>query len=32
MEATELLARHFGSADLVRLHGYALELQQGVAH
>jgi glycosyltransferase involved in cell wall biosynthesis len=31
MEATELLARHFGSADLVRLHGYALELQQGVA-
>jgi glycosyltransferase involved in cell wall biosynthesis len=31
LEATELLARHFGSADAVRLHGYALELQEGIA-
>lgn len=31
LEATELLARHFGSADAVRLNGYALELQQEIA-
>lgn len=31
LEATELLARHFGAADQVRLHGYALELQLGRA-
>ena len=31
MEATELLARHFGAADWVRLNGYALELLGGIA-
>lgn len=31
LEATQLLARSFGSADAARLHGYALELQQGIA-
>lgn len=31
LEATKLLARHFGSADVGRLHGYALELQLGIA-
>jgi hypothetical protein len=31
LEATQLLARHFGSADAKRLHNYALELQLGLA-
>ena len=31
LEATKLLARHFGSADANRLHNYALELQLGLA-
>ena len=31
LEATQLLARHFGSADAKRLHNYALELQLGIA-
>ncbi len=31
LEATKLLARHFGSADAKRLHNYALELQLGIA-
>jgi hypothetical protein len=31
LEATALLARHFGSAPPTRLHAYALELQLGVA-
>jgi hypothetical protein len=31
LEATELLARHFGSAPTQRLHNYALELQLGLA-
>ena len=31
LEATQLLARHFGSADGTRLHNYALELQLGIA-
>jgi len=31
LEATELLARHFGSAPAQRLHNYALELQLGLA-
>lgn len=31
LEATALLARHFGSAPSTRLHAYALELQLGLA-
>ncbi len=31
LEATQLLARHFGAADAKRLHNYALELQLGIA-
>jgi hypothetical protein len=31
LEATELLARQFGLASPLRLHGYALELQLGLA-
>ena len=31
LEATQLLARHFGAADAKRLHNYALELQLGFA-
>ena len=31
LEATELLARHFGRAPAQRLHNYALELQLGLA-
>ncbi|MDC3048700.1 glycosyltransferase [Synechococcus sp. AH-736-A19] len=31
LEATRLLARHFGIADTQRLHNYALELQLGLA-
>lgn len=31
LEATALLARHFGTAPPVRLHAYALELQLGLA-
>jgi hypothetical protein len=31
LEATKLLARHFGSASAQRLHNYALELQLGLA-
>jgi len=31
LEATELLARQFGIAPPTRLHGYALELQLGIA-
>jgi hypothetical protein len=31
LEATALLARHFGSAPPTRLHAYALELQLGLA-
>jgi hypothetical protein len=31
MEATELLARHFGAADATRLHHYGIELQLGLA-
>ena len=31
LEATQLLARHFGAADAKRLHNYALELQLGLA-
>jgi hypothetical protein len=31
LEATQLLARHFGAADAQRLHNYALELQLGLA-
>ena len=31
LEATQLLARHFGSADATRLNNYALELQLGIA-
>lgn len=31
LEATALLARHFGSAPPARLHAYALELQLGLA-
>lgn len=31
LEATALLARHFGSAPVRRLHNYALELQLGLA-
>ena len=31
LEATQLLARHFGDADNKRLHNYALELQFGIA-
>jgi hypothetical protein len=32
LEATELLARHFGAAQATRLHSYGLELQMGLAH
>jgi len=32
MEATALLARHFGAAPASRLHSYGLELQMGLAH
>ena len=31
LEATRLLARHFGSSGATRLHNYALELQLGLA-
>ena len=31
LEATQLLARHFGAADATRLHNYGLELQLGIA-
>ena len=31
LEATQLLARHFCTADSTRLHNYALELQLGIA-
>jgi hypothetical protein len=31
LEATALLARHFGSAPATRLHSYGLELQMGLA-
>ena len=31
LEATQLLARHFGAADARRLHNYGLELQLGIA-
>ena len=31
LEATQLLARHFGAADATRLHNYCLELQLGIA-
>ena len=31
LEATALLARHFGTADHTRLHNYGLELQLGLA-
>ena len=31
LEATQLLALHFGGADAKRLHNYALELQLGIA-
>ncbi len=31
LEATQLLALHFGAADSKRLHNYALELQLGIA-
>jgi glycosyltransferase involved in cell wall biosynthesis len=31
LEATQLLAGHFGAADAQRLHNYALELQLGIA-
>ena len=31
LEATALLARHFGAASAMRLHSYALELQLGLA-
>lgn len=31
LEATQLLARHFGAEDATRLHNYALELQLGLA-
>ena len=31
LEATQLLARHFGGAEATRLHNYALELQLGEA-
>jgi hypothetical protein len=31
LEATQLLARHFGAADFTRLHNYGLELQLGIA-
>ena len=31
LEATQLLARHFGAAEAKRLHNYALELQLGLA-
>ena len=31
LEATKLLAHHFGTAESTRLHNYALELQLGIA-
>ena len=31
LEATQLLARHFGPAPADRLHGYCFELQRGIA-
>lgn len=31
LEATQLLARHFGAADHTRMHNYGLELQLGIA-